>query len=69
MTLLGSRIMTEDEYYAAVKRIPLHGTNIPTVFLTANGEPQGVPLAKEKTPEERAAIIERLKLFHEKTKN
>lgn len=61
--------MTEDEYYAAVKRLGLKGTQFPTVFMTLEGEPQGVPLASEKTQEERVATIERLKEFIGKTRD
>jgi hypothetical protein len=55
--------MTEDEYYAAVKRLGLHGTKIPTVYMTADGNPQGVPLASNRTPEQRQETIDFLKVM------
>ena len=54
--------MSEDDFYALVKRM-LKPTKTPTVWLDDSGEIFHVPLAKDKSPDERRAIINRLKLM------
>jgi hypothetical protein len=52
--------MTEEEYYAAVKRFGLRPKTSET-YLTIRGEPQSVPLASDQTPAQRRETIEWIK--------
>jgi hypothetical protein len=36
-------------------------TKIPTVYMSVSGEPQGVPLARNQTPQQREETITRIK--------
>lgn len=54
--------MTEDEYYAVVKRLGLRPSNILTVYLTSENEAYNVPLANRQTPEQREETISKLRL-------
>lgn len=54
--------MTIDEYYAAVKRLGLRPSHVPN-YLTNTNDTQNVPDPTKKTPDERAAVIEKLKFL------
>ena len=49
--------MTIEEYYAAVRRLGLMRTNVPTVYRAASGELHNVPDPARYTPEQRAEVI------------
>jgi hypothetical protein len=54
--------MTIDEYYAAVRRLGLHKTNVSTVYFhPATNEHYHVDDPTPMTPAQRARTIERLK--------
>ncbi len=53
--------MTYEEFYAAVRRLGLRPSAVPNVFLTATHDVHSVPDATDKTPAQRAEIIEKLK--------
>jgi hypothetical protein len=53
--------MTNEEYYAAVRRLGLHPSRVPHVYFTSSMDVHSVPNAASRTPEERSEIIEKLK--------
>jgi hypothetical protein len=53
--------MTVDEYYAAIRRLGLRPTKVPTVYVTSTMEYHNVPEPHHMTPEQRAETIEYLK--------
>jgi hypothetical protein len=53
--------MTSDEYYAAVRRLGLRPSPVPNIYLDATHDVHSVPDATNRTPEQRAEIIEKLK--------
>ena len=53
--------MTVEEYYAAVRRMNLHPTNVPTVYRTPGGDLYNVPLGSGLSATGRAEMIEILK--------
>ena len=55
--------MTVDEYWAAVRRVGLRATGIPDVFITARGDVYSVRDPTNLKPEERAEVIEKLKIL------
>jgi hypothetical protein len=52
--------MTNDAYYAAIRRLGLKPTSVPGVF-EKDGEVYSVPDGKWQTPEQRAETIEQIK--------
>jgi hypothetical protein len=54
--------MTIDQYWAAV-RLGLRETGIPDVFVTSHGEFHSVPNPTNLEPDERAEVIEKLKML------
>ena len=52
--------MTLDECNAAVRRLNLTPTNVPTVRRDADGNPHNIPDWARYTPEERVRLIRRL---------
>ncbi len=54
--------MTEEEYYSVVAKLGLRPTQVPTVYVTGQGDLYNVPIAARYTAEQRAEIIERLKM-------
>ena len=54
--------MTEEEYYAIIKRLGLRPTRFKETFVTLRNEPYNVPLASKQAPKQREETIERLKL-------
>jgi hypothetical protein len=53
--------MTNDEYYAAVRRLGLRLSSVPHTYFTSTMEVHSVPDATNQTPEQRAETIEKLK--------
>lgn len=54
-------MMSEDEYYATIRAIGLFPTRYAQTWMTVNGEPYSVPLARDLSPDARRENIERLK--------
>ena len=52
--------MTEEEYYAAVKRFGLRPKTLET-YITISGEAQSVPFASDQSPAQRQETIEWIK--------
>jgi hypothetical protein len=53
--------MTYEEYYAAVRRLGLRPSSVPHVYFTSTMDVHPVPDATNRTPEQRAEIIAKLK--------
>jgi len=53
--------MTEDQYWAAVRRLGLRPSNVPFVYLDRDNEAHNAPDPKNMTMEQRAETIERIK--------
>jgi hypothetical protein len=53
--------MTTEEYYKAVGRLNLRKTNVPTVFVTPEGDQHNVPTPDGLRPEQLREIIEILR--------
>jgi hypothetical protein len=53
--------MTEEDYYAIIARFGLKKTRFQETFVTSGGEAYSVPLARDQTPEQRIATIERIR--------
>jgi hypothetical protein len=58
--------MTLEQYYAAVRRLgfhpsKVHPSKVPHVYFTSSMDVYPVPDATNRTPEQRAEIIEKLK--------
>ena len=53
--------MTIDEYYAAVSRLGLRPSSVPDVWLNATHDVYSVPDVTDRTPEQRAEIVEKIK--------
>lgn len=49
--------MSEDEYYAAMRAIGLKQGQFAETWFDVNGNPHSVPLARDLTPEARAAVV------------
>jgi hypothetical protein len=54
--------LTDGQYYVQVRNLGLRPTPVRTVFVTPQGEYHSVPDASRYTAEQRAEIIDRLKL-------
>ncbi|CUA89805.1 hypothetical protein Ga0061061_1103 [Chelatococcus sambhunathii] len=52
--------MTEEEYYAEIRRMGLLPTSIPTVYMRGQ-EVRNVPLAKDLSPRLRLEVVERIR--------
>ena len=50
--------MSEDEYYAAMRAIGLNPGKFLETWFDVNGRTHSVPLARDLTPEARAATVE-----------
>jgi hypothetical protein len=55
--------VTPEQYYAEVKKLSLTPTRIATVFVDADGMTYTVPSPRDRTPEQRAEIIAKLKFI------
>lgn len=53
--------MDGEQYYTAVKRLGLHPTGTPHVYINASGEVQSVPNPAEYSSAQREEIVEKLK--------
>lgn len=53
--------MDGEQYYAAVRRIGLHPTGIPEVYISGTGDVHSVPNPAEYSSAQREEIIEKLK--------
>jgi hypothetical protein len=54
--------MTIEQYYAAVRRLGLAKSNVPTIYIhPPTGDTYNVPDPREYTPEQRVELIETLK--------
>jgi hypothetical protein len=53
--------LTNEEYYAAVKRLGLRPSNVPHIYVTSDGDVHPVPDGTKHTPEQKAEIVEKLK--------
>lgn len=52
--------LTEEEYYAEIRRMGLLPTPIPTVYMRGQ-EVRNVPLAKDLSPRLRLEVVERIR--------
>jgi hypothetical protein len=55
--------MTIDQYWAAVRRLGLHATKTPGVYMTSRGDVFSVRDPTNRTPEERVDMLEMLKML------
>jgi hypothetical protein len=55
--------MTVEEYWAVVRRLGLRVTGIPGVYVTSRGDYYSVLDPKDRTPEQRVEMIEKLKVL------
>jgi antitoxin component of RelBE/YafQ-DinJ toxin-antitoxin module len=53
--------MTEEEYYAAVRRLGLKPSAVPNIYFTSTMDVHSVPSSAGRTPAQRAETIEKLK--------
>jgi hypothetical protein len=53
--------MTLEQYYTAVRRLGPHPSKVPHVYFNSLMDVYPVPDATNRTPEQRAEIIEKLK--------
>jgi hypothetical protein len=53
--------VTPEQYYAAIKKLGLTPSKVPTVFLDSEGMTYSVPSPEGRTPEQIAEILAKIK--------
>jgi len=53
--------LTNDEYYAEVKRLGLRPSAVPGIYVTSTGDVFPVPSGAKQTPEQRKETLDKLK--------